>query len=134
MESLDQEHVSLGDRRFGLVFAVIFLGIFGIRWLVAGLISGWALIAAGCFLALAVLAPGILMPVNRIWQKLARLLGAVTNCLVLGIIFYGVIWPIGTLMRMLGHDPMARDRSKEVETYFTRVRRQADAETFGDQF
>lgn len=134
METLAQEKAVLIDRRFGLVFAGIFLTIFGIRWIVAGSLSLWSLITAVCFLAASVAAPGVLMPLNRLWHGIADRLGIAVNYLVLGVVFYGVICPSGAIMRLLRHDPMSRNRSEKSATYFSAVMRRTDAETFVDQF
>src|SRR5713226_7170952 len=63
------------DRSFGIVFAIFFaLAAFSplrahrpVRW--------WAFAVAGFFLAIALLQPGWLRPMNRVWTKLGLFLG-----------------------------------------------------------
>jgi len=56
----------------------------------------------------ALLAPGTLLPVYRGWMKFGLLLSRITTPLILGVVFFLVIAPMGLVMRLAGHDPMAR--------------------------
>jgi Saxitoxin biosynthesis operon protein SxtJ len=134
MRSVAPQHIALSDRAFGFVFGLIFVGLFGIRWLFAGVVWRWALIAASFFLLLALMKPEFLMPLNRVWGHIAHRLGIITNHIVLGVVFFGAIWPIAMVMRLVGYDPMARKGSREMTSYFAAVGRRADAETYVDQF
>ena len=134
MQSVGQQHIALSDRAFGFVFGSLFVALFGIRWFFAGVAWRGALIAAIFFLLLALMKPEFLMPLNRIWQHIALRLGIITNHIVLGLIFFGAISPIATVMRLVGYDPMARKGSDEMTSYFAAVGRRADADTYMDQF
>jgi hypothetical protein len=61
------------------------------------------LLAVGFLLmAVAVVWPRLLKPVNRLWQRLGIALGKVTNPLVAGLLFLVVITPLGLLLRRMG--------------------------------
>ena len=66
-----------------------------VLWALGGL-----LIAGGLFL------PGRLGPVYRAWMGLAVVLSKVTTPLFLGIVYFGVITPMGVVMRLLGRNPL----------------------------
>ena len=51
-----------------------------------------------------VLAPKLLVPFNRLWARFGLLLHRITSPLVLGIMFFVVITPMGWIMRALGKD------------------------------
>jgi hypothetical protein len=94
------------DRSFGLVLAG-FLALVGALDLWRGserwpLWLGLAVLA----LVLALTVPKLLAPANRVWTKLGLLLHAVVSPLILGLIFYLCITPIGFLMRLSGKDPL----------------------------
>ncbi|WP_298369918.1 SxtJ family membrane protein [Azospirillum sp.] len=98
----DDEVQGSSDRGFGFVFAGFF-GIIGALKLWRG--SGgfeWWLIAAISVLLLALAAPGLLAPFNRLWMKFGLLLHRVMNPVVMGLMFYVGVVPIGLLMRALG--------------------------------
>ena len=61
----------------------------------------------GALLTLAgVVVPTRLGPIQRAWMGLAHLLSKVTTPIFMGIVFYGVIFPIGMIMRLFGHRPL----------------------------
>jgi len=64
----------------------------------------WAVAVAAAFAAVAVAAPDLLRPLNRAWLRFGELLQRVTNPLILGIIFFGVITPTGLIFRLMRRD------------------------------
>lgn len=50
--------------------------------------------------------PSGLAPLNKLWFKFGLLLHKVMTPLIMGIMFFGLITPIGLLMRLTGNDPM----------------------------
>lgn len=101
------EHVSgSSDRSFGLVFAAVF-AIVAVWPVVHGQpIRWWSAALAVVLAAIAALAPKLLSLPNKAWSKLGVLLGRIVSPIALAILFYGVITPIGALMRMTGKDPL----------------------------
>ena len=121
------------DRAFGFTFACLFVTIFAVGWLVFAARPLWALWIAGTFALLALAAPWLLLPLNRLWGWIAGRLSIVNNFLLLGMFLFLVITPIGMIMRILGYDPMQR-RLARSGTYWTPVGRDADGETVKDMF
>ncbi len=105
-------------RNFGLMVG----GIFGAMGLWPMLIRGqnprlWA-VALGLALVLPALAlPRSLRRVYRVWMALGNALSWINTRVILGVIFYGLITPMGLAMRLLGHDPMGRRFGPNVDTY-----------------
>jgi predicted membrane metal-binding protein len=107
------------DSGFGLVFAAVFAVV--ALWPVVFGASGphwWAAGIAGLFLALALLAPRILAPLNRLWLKFGLLLHRVVNPLVMGLLFFVVLTPMGLVARALGHDFLRRRRDATADSYW----------------
>jgi Saxitoxin biosynthesis operon protein SxtJ len=92
------------NRTFGLVFAVFFLLAAILPLLRAHPVRRWALLVSGIFLLIALVAPGILTPLNRAWTALGALSQAVVNPIVLGVLFYFVFTPFGWILRRMGKD------------------------------
>ena len=90
------------DRSFGLVFAGFFAIVAAWSWWRSGTWWPWAIGLAALFAVLALLAPRLLGPLNWLWKHLGLLLSKVMNPLILGIRFYGVLLPIGLLLRWRG--------------------------------
>jgi hypothetical protein len=122
------------DRAFGLTFAAVFAIIGLVGWLVFEARLIWAPIAASVFLLVALAAPGILLPLNRLWARIAHRVGLFSNALLLGSFFFLFVLPLGLMVRLFGKDPMVRTIDAEAETYWTPVGRQCDRETLTDMF
>jgi len=90
---------------------------------------------AGVFAVLAYAAPRLLAPLNRLWAKVGLLLHMVISPVILGILFYVCVTPIGMLMRMSGRDPLRRKFEPAAKTYWiTREPPGPAPETFNNQF
>jgi hypothetical protein len=122
------------DRAFGLMFAVVFSLVFAIAQFGFSVRLEWALWVASGFLILALLAPWLLMPLNRLWEKFAFRLGFVSNHVLLGSFFFLFVFPISLMLRIFGSDPMQRKFEPKSDTYWTKVTRHTNRETLGDMF
>jgi len=123
------------DRVLGLVFATVFLAIALFPWLFGGGLRLWALVAGGAFATTALLLPSLLAPLNRVWTQFGMLLHKVMSPLVLGIMFFLVITPMGLVMRWLGKDPLRLHVDRELPSYWLdRSPRGPKPDTFSDQF
>jgi hypothetical protein len=121
-EDLAREQLVEGssDRVFGLVFAVVFLVIAGWPLFHGETPRWWASGVAAVFALLALLKPVLLAGLNRLWIKLGVLLGKVVSPIALGIVFYGVVSPIGAVMRLTGKDPLRLKLDPGAESYWIR--------------
>jgi len=59
-----------------------------------------------------------LRPLNRLWLRFGLLLHAVMNPLIMGLLFYGTVMPIGLLMRLFGKDPLNLKRDAQASSYW----------------
>ena len=92
------------NRSFGIVFFVVFLLIALYPLTNEGEIRIWSVIISLIFLILGLLNSKILAPLNKLWFKFGIFLGKMISPLIMGIIFFLVVTPIGLLMRLLGKD------------------------------
>jgi hypothetical protein len=108
-----------GLREFGLVTGAILAGLFGLLfpWLLERPWPLWPWVAAGVLVAWALAAPASLGPVYRIWMRFGQVMGAVMSWVVLGLLFYVVLTPLGLIMRAFGHDAMGRNVAPDTRTY-----------------
>ena len=92
------------NRSFGIVFFVVFL-IVSIYPLTNDQdIRLWSLIVSLIFLILGLLNSKLLKPLNWLWFKFGLLLGGIVSPLIMGIIFFSVVTPIGLIMKILRKD------------------------------
>jgi hypothetical protein len=75
------------------------------------------IIPAGALLLLGLLLPQSLRPIYRGWMKLGHILGWINTRIVLSVVFYGLVFPMGFVMRLAGKDPMRRRYDPAADTY-----------------
>ena len=102
---MDNKDIKISSNRsFGLVFFVLFL-VIGLWPLINNNeIKIWSIAISVVFLVLGLLNSKLLLPLNKLWFKFGLLLGKIISPLVMVIIFFLVVTPIGYLMRMLKKD------------------------------
>jgi len=72
----------------------------------------------GAVFAVAMLAPTLLAPLNRLWTRFGLLLHRIVSPVVLGIMFFLVVTPMGLLMRAFGKDPLRLRFEKDLPSYW----------------
>mgnify|MGYP003659674533 FL=1 len=119
---MDQEIRELdgkGLREFAFVTGALSAGLFGVffPWLFNAAYPVWPWLLGAVLVTWGMVAPKTLRPVYRGWMRVGLLLNRVTTPLVLGLVFYLVIFPVGFIMRLTGRDPMARRFDDGLESY-----------------
>lgn len=111
--------VKMGSERgFGLVFAAVF-AIIGLLPLVHdGPLRMWSLGVAAGFVAISFIYPRALKPLNILWFKFGLLLYKITNPIVMGVMYYIAVVPIGLLMKVFGKDPLERRFDTQAKSYW----------------
>ena len=92
------------NKNFGIVFFVVFLLISLWPLLGKSEIRYWPLMIAIIFLVLGLANSSLLNPFNKLWYKFGIFLGKIISPIIMGIIFFSVVTPIGLIMRLLGKD------------------------------
>lgn len=92
------------NRHFGIVFFIVFFVIALWPVLNGENLRIWSISISLVFLFFGIINSKILTPLNIIWMKFGILLGSIVSPIVMGIVFFGVITPIGFLMRLFKKD------------------------------
>jgi hypothetical protein len=106
------------NRGFGLVI--------GAALLVLAVVKGWTgswwwpMFAgmSAAFFAAAWLTPSLLTPLNHLWFRFGLLLHRIVSPLLMGLIYFGAVVPIGLLMRLLGQRPIAPGFDPDAKSYW----------------
>ena len=106
------------NRSFGIVFFIVFLLIALYPLSYSGEIRVWLAIISLIFLVLGLLNSKILAPLNKLWFKFGIFLGKIISPLIMGIIFFLVVTPIGLVMRIFGKDLLNLKYNKN-QSYWT---------------
>ena len=123
------------ERALGIVFAVVFT-IIGLWPLINdGAVRLWSMIVAGIFLALSLLAPALLKPLNWLWFRFGLLLHKIVNPIIMALIFFTTVTPVALIMKLCGKDSLNRKFDPSVKSYW--IERQPpgpDPKTMRNQF
>ena len=91
---------------FGILFFVFFL-IIGLYPLISsGTIRTWSITLSLAFLIITIIKPNLFTSLNKFWVKFGILLGKIISPIVMGLIFFFVVTPIGIFVKILKKDVM----------------------------
>jgi hypothetical protein len=122
---------------FGLLGLLIWWrgGLFGLGFGSAAMPVAWALWGLGGLAAmLSLVAPGA----NRVLfvglVVLTYPIGWVVSHVLMGVVFYGVLTPVGLFFRLIGRDPLHRRFDRQAASYWVPHRRVDRVERYFRQF
>ena len=120
------------NRSFGLVFFVVFLIV--ALWPLKSEenIKLWSLALSIIFFILGILNSKLLTPLQRMWFKFGIFLGVIVSPIVMGMIYFLVVTPMGIFMRFLGKDLLKTSKVKNVSTYW--IKRDKQKSSMKKQF
>ena len=105
-------------------FAVLFLIVFGALGTILFL-NGKPLVVARTLWSLSAVVgisgaifPVVVRPVYLTMMALALPIGLVVSSLLMLVIYYLILTPIGLILRVTGHDPMGRRRNPTRTSYW----------------
>ena len=113
-----QEVKTSSNRAFGWVFTIVFLIIALWPLVFGGALRWWSLIVSGLVAVVTMAAPALLTIPNRLWLRFGLLLHSIVSPVVLAIMFYGVVTPMGVLMRAFGKDSLRLRRRGAAQSYW----------------
>jgi hypothetical protein len=124
------------EREFGLVVGGVFV-LLGGWWLYRGKFTTAAdvILPLGVLLILfGLIWPRALALPNRAWMLLAEGLSYVTTRIILGLVFFLVITPIGLVKRLSGWDPLGRRSARSSSYWKPYSERQRDPRHYEKMF
>ena len=105
------------NKSFGIVFFIVFF-LFGIWPVLTGNDARyWSISLSLIFLILGFLNSKLLSPLNRLWFKFGIILGNFIAPIIMGLVFFLVVTPIGLIMKLLGKDLINLKKNKD-KTYW----------------
>jgi hypothetical protein len=107
------------EREFGLLVGGVLLALGG-WWFYRGrypTLSSVLLLTGATLALLGALRPKWLVVPNRLWMGMAEAMGFVMTRVILGLVFFLIVTPIGLLRRLTGGDPLGR-RAQRTESYW----------------
>jgi hypothetical protein len=107
-------------RNFGLLMACVLLLVGGWLWWKSAASGPWVLGAAALLALIGLAVPAALKPFYKGWMILAVIMGWVMTRVVLTLVYYFVLTPIGFLGRIFGEQFLHLKKSGETPSYWIR--------------
>ncbi|MBR1174222.1 hypothetical protein JQ617_09670 [Bradyrhizobium sp. KB893862 SZCCT0404] len=76
-----------------------------------------ALVVSLVFAAPAAFRPRTLRPLNLVWHKIGVALHHIVNPVIMALIYFGAVVPMGLIMQWRGRDPLRMKNSPLPATY-----------------
>ena len=116
------------EREFGLIVGGVFV-LLGGWWFYRGKlinVAGVFLPLGSALILLGLVFPRALFYPNKAWMKLAELLSFVMTRLILAVVFFLIVTPIGVIKRLFGWDPLSRRGNRSASYWTAYSERQRD--------
>jgi hypothetical protein len=121
-------------RRFGLLVGATFVVLGALQWWRGRPSFGLVLGTVGAvLLLLGVVRPGALVPVRRMWMGMATGISKVTTPIFMGVVYFGVLTPVGVVRRLFGSSPL-KSRPAGASHWVVRAARARVREDMQHQF
>ena len=105
------------NRSFGILFCIVFAIVALWPVMSGGSLRIWPIPISLIFLVLGLVNSKLLNPLNFAWIKFGELLGRIVAPIVMAIIYFMIVTPIGLFMRLIGKDLLNTKFSK-VNSYW----------------
>ena len=119
------------NRSFGILFSILFAIIAFWPIINGNPLRLWSIPISVIFLVLGLLNSKLLNPLNIVWVKFGELLGRIIAPIVMFIIYFIIVTPIGLFMRLIGKDLLNIKFSK-ANTYW--IKREKKVGSMKKQF
>ena len=121
------------NRSFGLIFFLVFFII--AFWSFRGdfyQIRTLPLYVSSIFLILGLINSKLLLPLNKLWFNFGMFLGSIISPIIMALVFFVVVTPIGILMRIFKKDLLLKKKDKNLRSYW--IKRDKLIGTMKNQF
>jgi hypothetical protein len=115
------KHIDQSDKavkKTGLAVGVVLILISLLLWYLGKSSFMYFSISGGLFVILTLIAVSVLRPFHKLWMMLALLMGYVMSRIILTLLFYLVLTPIGIIAKIFSKKFMPLSFDKKAETYW----------------
>jgi len=122
-------------REFGLTIGIILCLLGGIVLWRGKSAYPYLFSIGGIFIIAGIVIPFILKPLQKAWMTFSIILGFFMSRIILTVLFYLVLTPMGLLMRLLGKDLLDQKIDKNKASYWhARDGKRKDAKSYENQY
>ncbi len=101
--------------KFGLALAVVIC----VLWLIVRPDLAWSWLGGSVALVVvvALTVPRALLPIHWLLSKIGHAMSRIITPLLLGLLYFVIMTPLGLSLRLFGHDPMRRRPDTDQQSY-----------------
>jgi Saxitoxin biosynthesis operon protein SxtJ len=124
------------ERNFGLIVGGVFT-LLGVWWLYREKfvsVAEWSVMLGLALMVFGLIFPRALVYPNRAWMTLAEVLAFISTRIILGLVFFLVVTPIGMVKRLFGWDPLNRRAVPRPSYWISYAVRQRDPRHYEKMF
>jgi len=106
------------NRKFGLITGGVLLVLFFYSLIFHrqyGVVIG---VIGSSLILFALIKPLILNPLRKVWDKVGMILGIINTSIILSLLFFLVLTPLGCLMRLMNKNVIDLKWNKSKSTYW----------------
>ncbi len=115
------KHIDSSDKavkKTGITVGIVLILISLLLWYFGKASFTYFSIVGGLFVILSFIAIPVLRPFHKLWMMLALVMGLVMSRVILTLLFYIFLTPIGFIARIFGKKFMPLGFDKTVDTYW----------------
>lgn len=122
-------------RQFGIIIGIACCLLGVLLWWRGKTYYSYSFIIAAAFLFLGFTLPAALKPFHKVWMIISILMGWLMTRVILIILFYGILTPIGLIGRLCGKDFLDIKLNKNSPSYWVlRDKKEYDKKSYEQQF
>lgn len=124
------------ERNFGLIVGGVFT-LLSVWWLYREKfvsVASWTLTLGVALMVFGLIFPRALFYPNRAWMALAEVLAFISTRIILGLVFFLIVTPIGVAKRLFGWDPLNRRAVPKPSYWHPYGERQRDSRHYEKMF
>ena len=123
------------NRKFGFLFSSLFIAVslylFYIDLIISAIFFGFISII---FATISLFKDNLLLPLNKLWMHFGMLIGRIMSPIILGMLFFFLITPIGIGMRIFRRDELRLKPLSTQSLWKLRNQEDLDGNSFNQQF
>lgn len=121
------------NRKFGLIVGGACLLLSAWRYVVHHQLVTCLFVVGILLVLLALITPRILNPLRLLWDRIGNFLGVINTTIILAVLYFLVITPIGLIMRLFKKNKLELRFNSNASSYWKPVK-QEDHQSMKHQF
>jgi hypothetical protein len=125
---------NISNKNFCLTFSCLFFLVNTYFFIFQPHFIFWPLFLSVVLFVLAFTRPQLIAPFNQIWIKFGQILGKMITPIIMAVLYFLVLLPVGIIFKILGRDILKIKQSDIRKTYWFDIEQPSNQNNFTEQF